>query len=319
MSPDEVESLRRTIVQKLEQVDDRNLDGIIDIGTIQRTPKQGSFGVIYKGTKVCIKAFKDIESDVSRPEFLRRLVREMKVWCELAHTHVVQLHGWISYLESKQNLCPSLVSNWCGEGDVEAFLRRCPEADRRALVCGIAHGLEYLHSKEIVHADMKPQNVVVSDERTPQLCDFGLSFIIWDTSTHINPSSLAGTLRYIAPEVCHKEEPFRDKRTDVWAFGCTAMEILRNTRPYGTIKNEFAVHGAIGGSVPPFALPAAQPIEEILLLCLEPTPEHRINMQTVTERLGQNHSGGGQADNSSATQSFSHSHQFLNTAILSST
>ncbi|KAF8323485.1 kinase-like domain-containing protein [Cantharellus anzutake] len=306
---DEVESFRQAVVQALLQVDGRNLDGVI--GLIGPAKRRETFGKIYKGvynkSVVCIKSFKNIESEdsESHPEFLRRLVREVKVWSQLAHKHIVKLHGWTSYIDSKQNLCPN-------GGDVKAFLRRYPDADRRALVCGIAQGLNYLHLKDVVHANMKPESVVVSDGSIPQLCDFDLSFIIWDTSTHINTTELFEALRYIAPEVCEKNEPFRDKGTDVWGFGCIAMEILRGQRPYATIRNEFAVYWAIGRSEPPFALPVMQPTEEILVLCLNPDPEQRIGMQTVTEHLER-------SDNCLATQSLSPAHQFSDAAILNST
>ncbi|KAF8317502.1 kinase-like domain-containing protein [Cantharellus anzutake] len=211
----------------------------------------------------------------------------MTVWRKLTHEHVVWLHGWIPYVESPENLCPSLVSDWCDEGDVTTFLKRSPHADREALVCGIAHGLEYLHSEEIVHGDMKPDNVVVSGGRTPQLCDFGLSFIVSDTSTYIHASSLLGTARYVAPEVFESEEPFRNKKTDVWAFGCTAMEILRSEPPYPTIRNDLAVFKVIG-TILPFNPSATQPTEETLVRCFDLDPEGRINMGDVIKCLKQN-------------------------------
>ncbi|KAF8328586.1 kinase-like domain-containing protein [Cantharellus anzutake] len=233
MSP--VDELLQNIKERLLQVDDRILDGQVAIPH----NRAWSFGVIYEGTynteKVCIKAFRYIDRDPVS-EFIHRLVREMRVWRQLTNTHIVKLHGWISYLESTEDLCPGLVSNWCDEGNVKSYLRRRQDADRQALICGIAHGLAYLHSREIVHGDIKPQNVVVSSEKTPQLCDFGLSFIISDKSTYIDATSMGqfGTWRYLAPEVCMAEEPFRNMKSDVWAFGCTAMEVRLFQRIFGS-------------------------------------------------------------------------------------
>ncbi|KAF8331647.1 kinase-like domain-containing protein [Cantharellus anzutake] len=240
----------------------------------------------------------------------------MVVWCKLAHDHVVRLHGWIPYLENPEILCPGLVSNWCDGGDVTTFLKRSPQADRQALICGIACGLEYLHSKKVVHGDMKPDNVVMGDKSTPQLCDFGLSFITSDKTTFLHASSMFATGRYLAPEVFESEEPFRNEKTDVWAFGCTAMEILRSEPPYSTTRNELAVFKVIG-TTPPFDLSPTQPTEEILVRCLNFDPEGRINMGDVAKRLKQNGSRSGCPDNSSATQSFSYPLQFPSAAILS--
>ncbi|KAF8331637.1 kinase-like domain-containing protein, partial [Cantharellus anzutake] len=146
--------------------------------------------------------------------------REMRVWSQLTHAHIVQLYGWISYI--KEDFQPSLVSNWCGGGNVQEFLHQHPDADRRALICGIAHGVEYLHSEDVVHGNIRPENIVMNGE-IPQLCGFGLSFILWDRSTW--PDSVAGTTRYIAPEVFFDEVRNKDKESDVWGFGCTAMKV----------------------------------------------------------------------------------------------
>ena len=65
---------------------------------------------------------------------------------------------------------------------------------------------------------------MVDPSEQAQLCDFGASCILSDISTHFGNSNV-GAFRYVAPELLEPEEPFRNKATDVWSFGCTAMEV----------------------------------------------------------------------------------------------
>ena len=69
------------------------------------------------------------------------------------------------------------------------------------------------------------ENVVVTDEGNAQLCDFGLSSILGDSSTNLLGSSVSPEPRYASPELLDLEGGSRDRRSDVWAFGCTSMGV----------------------------------------------------------------------------------------------
>ncbi|KAF8317506.1 kinase-like domain-containing protein [Cantharellus anzutake] len=274
-------SWQQELEERMLQIDPRNLNGVIDTDP-QRAREQGCFGTIYKGIynnrKVCVK----VVGGFSRS--FEHLIREMRVWCQLTHPHIVQLYGWISYI--KEDFRPSLVSNWCDGGNVRGFLERHPNADRRALIYGIAHGVEYLHSEDVVHGDITPANVVMNGN-IPQLCDFGTSFLIWDTTTRPGPTVVGYgmVLRYTAPEVTVGESG-STKESDVWGFGCTAMEILRNEQPYSTTTILVDMHNpaALAQSKPPFTPPSTQ-TEKTLAPCLEFNPKNRIDMGTVIVSL----------------------------------
>ncbi|KAF8331648.1 kinase-like domain-containing protein [Cantharellus anzutake] len=275
MSLNELES---DLMMRMLQTNLPNLDGVVNIPTVWRIQAGGSFSTIYKGiykmNEVCIKSY--YSTHLRENE---RIIREMKVWFRLSHPNIVQLHGWISPIESRLRL--SSVSNWCNEGNVQEFLSRHPDAKRQALIRGVAYGVDYLHSLNVVHGDINPSNIVMNED-VPQLCGFALSFILHDPSTSLDHDAF-GTLRYLAPETFKDEVCIKNKGTDVWAFGCTAMEILSGKRPH-SMQTGVALFRAIELE-PPFTLPATQPIEATLVLCLKPNPEHRIDMKTVIVSL----------------------------------
>ncbi|KAJ7016664.1 kinase-like domain-containing protein [Mycena alexandri] len=104
----------------------------------------------------------------------RRLHCEAELWARLNHKNVVAFLG-IAY-----DIAPSpvLVSPLYPLGDIEMFLSKHPEANRPEIVLGVALGLAYLHGENVVHGDLKPQNVLVDEDGTPKICDFGISKIM---------------------------------------------------------------------------------------------------------------------------------------------
>ncbi|KAF8334303.1 kinase-like domain-containing protein [Cantharellus anzutake] len=272
-----IQELLRAVETRLLAVDSRILNRAVL--TRARWKEWIPFGRFhegyYRGSHVWIKAFTNIAPDTSHT-FGERLASDVMEWSQLKHPHVVRLHGWISYV-SKENPCPGLVPSWSDGGNIRSFLGGTHDFPSRwALIRGIADGLHHLHLQEIVHGDIQPENIVLSRDGKPQLCDFGLLCIISETSTPIvNPNSW----RYSAPELRTTPDFFRNRESDVWAFGCTAMEILLNTPPYSGVEGTelFLPTG------PPFADPTDG---EILMPCLETLPHARTDMETVIQSLG---------------------------------
>ncbi|KAF8339168.1 kinase-like domain-containing protein [Cantharellus anzutake] len=195
---------------------------------------RGGYGDVYRGihansTVVCIKVFRREQVDFSciESDFVSRFVHEIKVWGPLKHQHVVQFHGWLLYdPPTTEQPTPSLVSNWCKGGNILVFLDRRPDANRSSLIRGIAKGLAYLHSESVVHGDIKPPNVVVDGNGVPQLCDFGTSFVL--SQPTIARQTSAKTWRYAAPELFEFGSSSRAAASDVWAYGCSAMQVQIN-------------------------------------------------------------------------------------------
>lgn len=123
----------------------------------------------------------------------------------------------------------------------------CPDIHK---LQGIASGLAYLHSQEVVHADLKTvsriihsiqfssvtisnvkkskHNVLISSNDTPLLADFGLSLTLTESQT-VNTTSTRGSLRWMSPELFGSGgEPSRhNKMSDIWAFGMLAYVRIR--------------------------------------------------------------------------------------------
>ncbi|XP_051135946.1 mitogen-activated protein kinase kinase kinase 18-like [Andrographis paniculata] len=110
----------------------------------------------------------------------------------------------------------------------------------RRLLCG----LDYLHRKGIVHGDVKPQNILVAGDGAVRIADFGCSR--WLGRGDSDAPAFSGTPAYMAPEVARGEE--QGFAADVWAVGCTVIEMATGSNPWPGMKDPAAVLYRVGYS-----------------------------------------------------------------------
>ncbi|KAJ7666113.1 kinase-like domain-containing protein [Mycena polygramma] len=167
-------------------------------------------------------------------EVLRRLRREVDVWTRLKHQNVLPFIGVCDDLAP----WPVLISPFYKLGHVQTYLKKHPSTSRQNLVQGVASGLQYLHAHDIVHGDLKVQNVLVDKRGVPCICDFGISKIINDQGF---TTASVGTAPYMAPELFfvvdgatqEDASPSTTKSSDVYSFALLVLEILTSGPPKG--------------------------------------------------------------------------------------
>ncbi|KAG8753495.1 hypothetical protein FRC12_011520, partial [Ceratobasidium sp. 428] len=133
----------------------------------------------------------------------------------------------------------------------------------------ILQGLAHLHSLSppVVHGDLKFQNILISREGSLKLCDFGRSqFASDDTADIPNASStFHATYRYMSPELFgNKRKAKPTMYSDVWAYGCVALQLLSGLLPYHTIKSDIILLDSISKGV----LPSIKPERPYAPRCL---------------------------------------------------
>ncbi|KAG8742757.1 hypothetical protein FRC10_000924 [Ceratobasidium sp. 414] len=121
---------------------------------------------------------------------------------------------------------------------------------------GTLKGLTHMHELSIVHGDLKSVNVLVTENGIAKICDFGHSRYIDGChqdqfSSSDASSNFQATMRYMCPEFFRERKAKPTIPSDMWAFGCLALEILSQLQPYHTIESEFLISGAIkNGAIP---------------------------------------------------------------------
>ncbi|KAJ7798908.1 kinase-like domain-containing protein [Mycena olivaceomarginata] len=161
----------------------------------------------------------------------RNVEREARIWLPLDHPNLVPL---VAFVE-KRSL---LISRFYHLGNMGAFLRQNPDINlgqRLSLVLNIGAGLEFLHSQDIVHGDLKTTNVLIDDDGTPRISDYGISQVL---GLRGYTTASVGTRAYIAPELWEKclmpQRPeigaWTTKESDIYSFGILGLEILSSVQ-----------------------------------------------------------------------------------------
>ncbi|KLO07652.1 kinase-like protein [Schizopora paradoxa] len=224
----------------------------------KRAPKLGGQSDVFSawstkhGKRVALKRVRIyMKNDLS---FAKKLVREMRIWARLDHDCILPLLGFI--IEG-EDMLPSLISEWMEHGTLNIYMSKLPRGGIETwnMVGWITSGLDYLHCKGIIHADLKCENILISSSGKPLLADFGLSVALSHSTTVSTAHGSKGTTRWLAVELLNPDSsstsPNHTEMSDIWAFGMVIYELLSGQIPYHDIKNEGAVILAIAtGKLP---------------------------------------------------------------------
>ncbi|OVA06898.1 Protein kinase domain [Macleaya cordata] len=189
---------------------------------------RGSFGTVFKGTLSNITsqkliAVKRLERMVDEGE--REFQTEMRAIGRTNHRNLVQLLGYCH--EGSNRL---LVYEYMCNGSLADFLfkpeQRPDWKERVETALNVAKGILYLHEEcqtQIIHCDIKPQNILMDENRCAKVADFGLAKLLRPDQTKTF-TAMRGTRGYVAPE-WHRSLPITAK-VDVYSFGIVLLEII---------------------------------------------------------------------------------------------
>ncbi|KAK1227561.1 hypothetical protein PQX77_009471 [Marasmius sp. AFHP31] len=246
----------------------------------------GGFGDVWKGTigdsiePVCLKVVKVYMSS-NLEKLTNEYQREAILWRQMKHPNVLPFYGIYQLeFEQIQQLC--LISPWMEKGNLVEFLKttKREDIDHYALVFDVASGLAYLHSKKIVHSDLKGVNILITSGERACIADFGLSRITDSKGLRITTSATrpVGTARWLAPELLVGSGG-PSKESDVYAFACVCCEIFTGLQPFPEYANEMTVafHVAQGKrpSRPEGVPELSNAIWALMNMCWETTPSSR--------------------------------------------
>lgn len=165
------------------------------------------------------------------PEFGRRFAREAAAAVELNHPNIAR--GIVAGEEGGR---PWFAMEYCEGRSLDAIVEesgRLPYPKATELVIQIARGLRYAHGRGLIHRDIKPGNVLVTEDGTARILDFGLTRKIRGNQTQLTMTGQAlGTPHYLAPEQA-RGEPGIDGRADIYSLGATYYHLLTGRPPFG--------------------------------------------------------------------------------------
>jgi predicted ATPase len=244
--------------------------------TLHEALGTGGMGTVYRATDEQTKAtvaIKQLHPKMTQPDILERFKREGEALRQLNHPNIVKMLDAVE--EDAQHY---LVMEYVTGGDLKALLDdgNLPLERVLNLAIDLADALTRAHRLGIIHRDLKPANVLIANDGTLRLTDFGVAHI-GNQERVTDTDAIVGTMDYIAPEALSGE--ILDARADIWAFGVVLYEMLTGERPF-VGDNLFALMEAIRTAPLP-DLEANMPnapagLIDLLYRMLERNPDQRI-------------------------------------------
>jgi serine/threonine protein kinase len=193
---------------------------------------EGGVGRVYKGLDtqtgepVAIKVLRP-EVILDTPDLVERFRREGEVLRELNHPNIVT--ELAMFEEAGQHY---IIMEYAPGGSLADLLRNQPQLPlERALAIGleVADALARAHHLDVIHRDIKPGNILLAQDGTPRLTDFGLAHIA-SYPPITTRGDVIGTFQYLSPEGCNRQP--LDERADIWSLGVVLFEMLAGERPF---------------------------------------------------------------------------------------
>ncbi|MGB8962793.1 MAG: protein kinase [Pseudonocardiaceae bacterium] len=218
-------------------------------------------------------------SDIEADEANRRAMREGRITARLHHPHAIAVYDVVDHAGQ-----PCLIMEYLPSRSLATVLSLqgvlLPATVAR-IGSQIASALAAAHKVGIVHRDIKPGNVLLADDGTAKITDFGVSHAVGDVTVTAT-GMLAGTPAYLAPEVAQGNSA--GFPSDVFSLGATLYTALEGMPPFGLNSNAIALlHQVASGQITPPT--QSGPLTSVLLRLLRRDPELRPTMQQARDAL----------------------------------
>jgi WD40 repeat protein/tetratricopeptide (TPR) repeat protein len=262
-----------------------NVAGYEILGELGR----GGMGVVYKarqtqlGRIIALKMI--LAGGHASDEGLTRFRIEAKAIARLQHPYIVQIHE-----VGEHDGLPYFSLEFCAGGSLDKKLggTPLPPLEAAKLVQKLAQAMQAAHEKGVVHRDLKPANVLLAEDGSPKVTDFGLAKRL-DEAVQTVSGALIGTPPYMAPEQVGGQKGTVGPAVDVYALGAILYECLTGRPPFlAPTTLETLRKVASEEPVPPSQLQLRTPrdLETICLKCLQKEPTKRYaSAQDLAEDL----------------------------------
>ncbi|KAF9468989.1 kinase-like domain-containing protein [Collybia nuda] len=248
------------------------------------------YRALYNGKEVALKRMRIFQRGQERHKIHRTFCKEALVWKSLRHPHVLPFLGVDSNTFAPY-LC--MVSPWMRHGTIIRHLSDNKGVDIIKLLTEIAHGLNYLHSQNVVHGDLRGGNILIDDQWQACLADFGLT-VVSEATLATHTSNGHGSTRWMAPEL-HDPESFgfdrflRTSASDIYALGCVCLEVYTGRAPFMNISNDTTVMLQVVRGIRPHRPPPdasrqmSDDVWNLIVQCWMQNPAERLNIRKFIE------------------------------------
>jgi len=242
---------------------------------------EGGMAVVYKAYDTHLErevALKVVRTENILPKALDRTMKRFKIearkMASLSHPNIVKVMDYGEF-----NGTPFLVMEYIPGGTLKQMLGKpIPWQMALQLLQPIANALSYAHQKGLVHRDVKPSNILISENGTPYLSDFGIAKVleIEETQDLTTTGMGVGTPEYMSPEQAEGKKV--DARSDIYSLGIVLYELLTGRKPFSADTPMAVIVKQLRDPLPDprkFIPDLLKSIEQILFKALAKQPNDR--------------------------------------------
>ena len=212
---------------------------------VRRLIGYGGMGTVYEALQDHPRrrvAFKVLSPGLVQPALLRRFQQEAEALGRLHHPGIAQIHEAGSF-DAGDGEQPIFAMEYVAGQSLTAHAdsHRLGRKDRLLLLLAITEAVQPAHQRGVIHRDLKPANILVQADASgpglPKVLDFGIARVFGEgqdeeASSHTGAGQMLGTLAYMSPEQARGETATIDARSDVYALGVIAYELLAGRLPF---------------------------------------------------------------------------------------
>ena len=277
-------------------LNNNSLNFFINYDEIKKEIKigEGGMGRIYnaewQGKQVALKKVKLNYNEKENIQRIKKFINEINIIASMRHPNIVLYMGTTI---DKNNVC--LITEYLPKGSLYNYLyidkKQFTEKQKINIALQMAIGIQYIHSRKILHCDLKSSNVLLDENFKIKLSDFGLSYVM----TEIPKGITFGTYRWMAPEILNDGK--YEIASDIFSYGMILWELLTGTVPYCNIfKNDIIIDKK---SIKNYVNMKFENNEEIIPLpkdgnitlryitskCLQYRPQDRLSLDEIIKHL----------------------------------
>jgi len=231
---------------------------------------RGAQGVVHKAKRVADGshvAIKQVFLSTMSKKDQAEAAHEVRVLSKLSHPNVIR------YLDSfNQGTTLFIVTELADGGNLTDALKRTrqrgallPEKLVWKYFLQTAVGLQHIHSRKILHRDIKTMNIFLTKDDNIKVGDLGVARILNNTNELAN--TMVGTPYYLSPELC-EGRPYNDK-SDIWSLGCVLYELCTLKHPFDASNQGALILKIIRGKYPPISSSYSRELTDMLSRCLD--------------------------------------------------
>ncbi|KAK5935974.1 hypothetical protein CgunFtcFv8_021282 [Champsocephalus gunnari] len=248
---------------------------------------EGMFGKVMSAYSTRLKrsvAIKVIDKKKVNTSYLEKfLSREMEIIRHLNHPNIIKT---LDIFELHRNKV-YVVMELCRNGDVLKHINAkgpLPEQAARRLFTQLCEAVQYLHNSDVVHRDLKCENLLLDKHYNLKVCDFGFSKRLTHAHGHVVLSeTFCGTSTYAAPEIS-RNVPYDPKVSDVWSMAVVLYMMLHASMPYDATNVRKMVRIQIQHIVNFPDAPSVSPeAKDLIRTMLNPVVEQRATISNILQ------------------------------------